>query len=262
MDAIELLKDDHRLVDSLFSRIENTTPSKYPPIVKQIKGALDTHAHIEEKLFYPRLLKEGKKDLVDIVREGLEEHKQMKKVLRKVAALTAKNDQYEAKVKVLIENTRHHVKEEENEMFPLVRDQFDAEMRENMGERMQAEKEKYQKANGIKTPQQQKGAVTRLVEAAGEFVSKIMTADGDTKKTSKTGRGRSKQSGASSKKTTSAAKSKTGNGAKSGSKRKTGNSKSSKAKTGSGSRESAKSRVESSSKTRRSKSSGRSRANA
>ena len=156
MDAIELLKSDHQMVDGLFKRIEETTPSKYPPIIRKIKESLDTHAHIEEKIFYPRLKKEGKKDLVDIVREGFEEHKQMKRVLGKVAALTAKNEQYDAKVKVLIENTRHHVKEEENEMFPLVCDQFSSETLEDLGEKLEAEKRKYQKANGITPPRPQK----------------------------------------------------------------------------------------------------------
>ena len=228
MDAIELLKDDHRLVDSLFERIEATTPSKYPPIIAKIKGALDTHAHIEEKLFYPRLKKDGKKDLVDIVLEGLEEHKQMKTVLRDVASLTPKNQQYEAKAKVLIENTRHHVKEEENEMFPLVRDQFSSEELQKLGDRMQAEKEKYQKANGIEIPRPQKGVVTRLVEVAGELVSGILTTNGDGKKTPKPSGRKAKSGTTSAKKATSSSgrsssKSKNGNGGKSAAKGKTGN---------------------------------------
>lgn len=185
MNAIELLKEDHRVVEDLFGQIEALTPSKFPPILKKIKGALETHAHIEEKVFYPHLLKEGNKDLVDVVREGLEEHDQMKQMLRKVTASSKKDVQFEAKVKVMIEDTRHHVREEENEMFSMVRDQFSGDVLDLLGEKMQAEKDKYQKARGIKPLAAPKGTVTRLIDAAGDLVSGILTPENDNSKASK-----------------------------------------------------------------------------
>ncbi len=178
MNALELLKADHRVVDALFKKIEDTTPSKYAPIFKKIKNELDTHAHIEEKLFYPKLKKEGKKDLVDIVLEGLEEHAQMKKFLREVDKLTAKSEKYAPKIMVLIEDTRHHVREEENEMFPLVREQFSDEQLEKLGEQLMQEKEKYQKANGIKPlkPAETQGIMATMAEGAKKLVTDILDA--------------------------------------------------------------------------------------
>jgi hemerythrin superfamily protein len=214
MNAIDLLKEDHRLVEHLFKRVENTTRSKYPAIFSKIKDALDTHAHIEEKIFYPRLKKEGKKDLVDIVREGVEEHKQIKKFLREIAALDRRNGQYEAKVQVLIEDTRHHVNEEENEMFPLVRDQFSKEALEKLGDRMQAEKEKYQEGHNIKPPrvQKTKGPVTKMIDAVGAAASDIFSAEKNSG-TKRSGIGKQKKSNAgSARKNGSSAKSEKGKG--------------------------------------------------
>jgi hemerythrin superfamily protein len=214
MNAIDLLKEDHRLVEYFFQQVEDTTRSKYPAIFSKIKDALDTHAHIEEKIFYPRLKKDGKKDLVEIVREGLEEHRQIKKFLREIAALNQKNDQYEAKIQVLIEDTRHHVKEEENEMFPLVRDQFSSEALDRLGDRMQAEKEKYQKANGIKPPriQKAKGPLAKIFNAMGEAASNMLSAEKDGgPKRSRTGKPK-KTSSRPTGKNGSSARSNTGKG--------------------------------------------------
>ena len=215
MNAIDLLKEDHRLVEKFFQQIENTTRSKYPAILSKIKDSLDTHAHIEEKIFYPRLKNDGKKDLVDIVREGLEEHKQIKMFLRETALLNSKNDQYEAKIKVLIEDTRHHVKEEENEMFPMVRDQFSSEALEKLGDRMQAEKEKYQKAHNIKPlkVQKAKGPISKIVDAVGSAASGLLSEENSGTRKTKTPKQDKSRSG-STRKNASSTGSKTGNGSK------------------------------------------------
>ena len=174
MNAIDLLKQDHDVVDALFKRIEDTPPSRHPPILKRIKSELDTHAHIEEKLFYPDLIKKGDKELRNITKEGLEEHAQMKKFLNEAVHATDK-EKRQAKVKVLIEDTRHHVKEEENEMFPMVRKQFSRESLEELGERMEAERAKFQKSKGI-TPrrQQPKGMIEKAMDTAKSAVSSVM----------------------------------------------------------------------------------------
>ena len=175
MNAIDLLKQDHDAVDALFKRIEDTPPSRHPPILKRIKGELDTHAHIEEKLFYPDLIKNGDKELRGITKEGLEEHAQMKKVLNEASRTTDK-EKREAKLKVLIENTRHHVQEEENEMFPMVRSQYTREALEELGERMKAEKAKFQKSKGISPRRQQpKGMIAKAMDKAKDAVSSVMS---------------------------------------------------------------------------------------
>jgi iron-sulfur cluster repair protein YtfE (RIC family) len=180
MNAIELLKTDHDYVDMLFSRIEDTPPSRHPAIFKRIKNELDTHAHIEEKVFYPALLKDGDAELADITREGIEEHSQIKKFLREIGRTTSK-DTREAKLKVLIEDTRHHVKEEEKEMFPLVEDQFSSEQLEVLGERMQAEAAKFKKSKRI-PPRRDlptTSPVARVVDAATKVVAAMLGTEMD-----------------------------------------------------------------------------------
>ena len=192
MNAIDLLKQDHDAVDALFKRIEETPPSRHPPIFKRIKNELDTHAHLEEKIFYPKLIEKGKKELVDITAEGIEEHAQIKKFLKEIDRATAK-DKIEAKLKVLIEDTRHHVKEEENEMFPLVRDQFTSEALEELGERMEIEKARFQKAKKIPPRRPEpKGAFEQVIDAVKGAASAV-TGGAEKPK------GRAKSSGRTSK---------------------------------------------------------------
>lgn len=128
MDAIELLKADHKVVAGLFEQVEKTDEAKHPVIFEQIKAELDVHAHIEEVVFYPYLIENGDKELVDITKEGIEEHHQVKIFLREISALADESDKFDPKLKVLMEDVEHHVKEEEEEMFKLCRDQFDQQV--------------------------------------------------------------------------------------------------------------------------------------
>ena len=146
MNAIELLKADHDVVDKLFQKVKATGESEHPAIFKQIKSELDVHAHIEETIFYPKLKAEGDQELVDIVLEGVEEHRQIKMFLRELAALTDDSEKFEPKLKVLMEDTEHHVMEEEGEMFPMVEEQFDSTVLKQLGAEMEAEKKTFQKS--------------------------------------------------------------------------------------------------------------------
>src|SRR5947209_2600450 len=131
MNVIDLLKTDHRVVDALFREVESTPESKHKALFKTIKGELEAHAHVEETIFYPRLKKDGDQELNDITDEGIEEHHQMHMFLDEMSGISG--DTFEAKFKVLIEDVRHHVMEEEGEMFPLVEDQFDKTKLELLG---------------------------------------------------------------------------------------------------------------------------------
>lgn len=146
MNAVELLKDDHDVVRKLFQDVKESEDSKHPSIFKKIKAELDVHAHIEETIFYPKLKEDGDKELVDIVLEGIEEHRQMKMFLKQIAALSDDSEQFEPKLKVLMEDTDHHVKEEEDKMFPLVKKQFESDVLNRLGDKMAAEKKNFKKA--------------------------------------------------------------------------------------------------------------------
>ncbi|MBK7933132.1 MAG: hemerythrin domain-containing protein [Pyrinomonadaceae bacterium] len=146
MNAIELLKSDHEVVAGLFAEVEKTGEDKHPAIFQKIKAELDVHAHIEEKVFYPKLKADGNKELVDIVLEGVEEHHQVKMFLRELDALSTDSEKFEPKLTVLIEDVEHHVKEEEKEMFPLVKKQFDDATLEELGAEMEKEKAAFKRS--------------------------------------------------------------------------------------------------------------------
>ena len=191
MNAIDLLKADHRYVDMLFTRIEGTPPSRHMPIFKKILGEMQAHQHIEEKIFYPLLKERGDKELRDITMEAFEEHEQMKKFLQEINGSSTTKDKREAKLKVLIEDTRHHVKEEEGEMFSLVEDQFSDEQLDKLGEQMEAEKLKFQKTKGIE-PRKEEAPTTVdvLLEKAKNVVTSITgSSDGSSEESNKNKKG-------------------------------------------------------------------------
>lgn len=146
MNAIELLKEDHDKVDKLFQKVKATEEAEHPAIFEQIKMELDVHTHIEETIFYPRLLEEGDEDLQAIVKEGIEEHRQAKMFLRELSGLAKGSDKFEPKLTVLMEDIEHHVQEEEGEMFKMVEKQFESVVLEELGAEMDAEKKQAMKA--------------------------------------------------------------------------------------------------------------------
>jgi len=151
MNAIELLKADHKVVAELFKKVEATKESEHPAIFTKIKAELDVHAHIEEMIFYPKLKAEGNKELIDIVLEGIEEHRQVKMFLKELAALSEDSEKFEPKLKVLMEDVEHHVEEEEKEMFPLVKDQFDSDVLDQLGAEMEEEKGSFKESAAAAT---------------------------------------------------------------------------------------------------------------
>ena len=145
-DALDLLKEDHERVQALFDEVKSSDEKRHPALFERIKTELDVHAHIEEVIFYPNLKAQGDKELVDIVLEGIEEHRQAKMFLKEIDALTKDSPKFEAKLKVLIEDVEHHVSEEEDTMFPLVKDQFSSEALEDLATEMEKEKRKFKKS--------------------------------------------------------------------------------------------------------------------
>ena len=144
-NAVDLLKTDHRKVEDLFATVKENEDGNNAATFNKIKSELDVHTHIEETIFYPHLLEKGDKELKKIVREGLEEHAQVKDLLVEIAGLSGDSPTFKAKLKVLMENVEHHVEEEEDEMFPMVEDQIPEETLRRLGSLMQAEKAKVNK---------------------------------------------------------------------------------------------------------------------
>jgi hemerythrin superfamily protein len=140
MDAITLLKNDHAEVEKLFKSYEALGERAYKSkqkIAARIITALSVHAAIEEQVFYPaiRAEVEGTKDEV---LESIEEHHIVKWVLQEIKDLDPQDERYDAKLTVLMENVRHHVKEEEKDMFPQVRKALGRARLNEIGEALEA----------------------------------------------------------------------------------------------------------------------------
>jgi hemerythrin superfamily protein len=120
-DAISLLEADHREVDAYFDQFEDAESNDAKKaLASQICLAVKVHAQIEEELFYPAAReKTGDGDLID---EAVVEHAGAKILIAQIEAMQPGQDLYDAKVKVLGEQVRHHVQEEEEELFPEVRE--------------------------------------------------------------------------------------------------------------------------------------------
>lgn len=121
MDAVTLLTHDHEAVSKLFKEEEKLSKrdnNKKVSIFDEIKAALEVHATIEEEIFYPAVKKARSEHVKDEVREGYEEHKQIKSLLVQIANITPDDETYDMKIKVLREDVEHHVKDEQTEMFP------------------------------------------------------------------------------------------------------------------------------------------------
>jgi hemerythrin superfamily protein len=145
LEATALLRADHKLVDGLFDEYENaTTIAKKRALVQQICQELIVHTKIEEEIFYP-VVKKALKDH-DLIPEAKVEHETLDHLISQLLDDNIADDKemYDAKVKVLSEYVKHHVKEEQNELFPKVK-QTKLDLHD-LGAQMQQRKEEL-KAN-------------------------------------------------------------------------------------------------------------------
>ncbi|MBC6980428.1 hemerythrin domain-containing protein [Caulobacter sp. 17J80-11] len=118
-DALELLKRDHREVEQLFRKFDQTQDeNERSALAERVCLMLKVHTQIEEELFYPAL--RGKLE-EEMLNEAVVEHKSAKQLISDIEGADVEDAFLEAKVKVLQEQIQHHVQEEEKEMFPEVR---------------------------------------------------------------------------------------------------------------------------------------------
>jgi hemerythrin superfamily protein len=120
-DAIKLLKDDHKEVKTYFKQYETLEDeAEKEALAEKICKALTVHAQIEEEIFYPAAREAIDDD--DLLDEAEVEHASAKQLIAEIQAMQASDRLFDAKVTVLGEYIDHHVKEEENEMFPESRE--------------------------------------------------------------------------------------------------------------------------------------------
>lgn len=120
-DATSILKADHKLVSDLFKQFEGTNSnSKKKKIADQICNELTVHATVEEEIFYPAVQKALKDH--ELVPEATVEHESLKMLIAAIKDVEPGDDMYDARVKVMSEYVKHHVKEEQNELFPRAKE--------------------------------------------------------------------------------------------------------------------------------------------
>ena len=148
--AIELLMSDHRKVEELFDRFEQEKEADEGTrreIAQQICNELTIHAQVEEELFYPWLRENLDDEDMEMVEEAQVEHNSAKELIAQLESASEIDEQYNAKVKVLGEYIKHHVNEEENEIFPKVSDE--QEELDELGQEMSSRKGELKEEMGL-----------------------------------------------------------------------------------------------------------------
>jgi hypothetical protein len=139
MNAIELLKKQHKEVKALFAKLEEAEGAKKREVFEELAANLAAHDGIERKLFYPACEAELGKD--DVLGESIVEHGVIEFMLYR-ADLSSENEDFEYELMVLKEAVLHHVKEEEDELLPEAKRALSEEQLEQLGAKMETEFDK------------------------------------------------------------------------------------------------------------------------
>ena len=142
MDAVTLLRSDHKAVEGLFKKFEKAGPNAHKTrqdLVEKIVEELSIHAAVEEQVLYPAA-RQAVPDVEDTVLESLEEHHVVKWTLSELDGMDPGDERFTPKVMVLIESVRHHVREEEGELFPALRRAMRRKELEELAQALEAAK--------------------------------------------------------------------------------------------------------------------------
>lgn len=114
--VIDMLKEDHAKVKELFEEFESAEGQEQGKIAAKAMTELEIHADLEEKLIYPAIRKAI--DNNDMMNEAVEEHHVVHMLIAEIKKLKPKDEKFHAKFCVLSELVKHHIEEEEGDMFP------------------------------------------------------------------------------------------------------------------------------------------------
>ncbi|UUX94775.1 hemerythrin domain-containing protein [Aquabacterium sp. J223] len=132
-DAVQLLIAQHRALEHRMDRFDDLSPPERAALVAEVGDELGVHLASEEEVFYPAVRERSTEGQL---LESLEEHLSLKRLLADLLAMDPADPTYEPKFKVLREQTEHHDREEEEDLFPKVQRLLDAGQREALGQRM------------------------------------------------------------------------------------------------------------------------------
>jgi hemerythrin superfamily protein len=166
LDAVALLKADHRKVEDLFEKFEKAkSDSVKKSLVQEICTELSVHTAIEEEIFYPACT--GKVE-EDVVKEAYVEHDGAKVMISELLSSSPGDEFYDAKVKVLSEEIKHHVKEEEKRVEGMFAQARDAGLdMDALGDQLAARKKELLaefKSNGLPAPKTRSFTGHKLVQ--------------------------------------------------------------------------------------------------
>jgi hemerythrin superfamily protein len=134
MNVLKLLEIDHRTVERLFDQFEGMGKKARgkSQIAQLIVKELSVHTAAEEQVFYP-FVRRAIREASDVILEALEEHHVVKWLIAEINELDVEAERFDAKMKVLMDTVQHHIDEEEEEIFPLVRKHLKAKQLEELG---------------------------------------------------------------------------------------------------------------------------------
>lgn len=130
-DPIEMLKEDHKKVKGLFEQYRDAgdgAVKRKEEIAREIFAELELHARVEEEIFYPALEASQEDETEKMVTESYLEHSMVKSIIEELRGLDAGATNFEAGMKVLMDNVEHHIKEEESNLFPLAQKELSDEL--------------------------------------------------------------------------------------------------------------------------------------
>jgi hemerythrin superfamily protein len=153
VNAIDLLKQQHREVEKLFKKMEKAGPEEKEKLFDELADSLAVHAAIEEQHFYPAT-KDARTE--ELLQEAVEEHLSVKRIIADLLEMEPDDAQFDAKITVLQEQVEHHVEEEEKELFPKVQKLHSKDELEDLGVLMEqtAEELKEQGAPRMEVPKE------------------------------------------------------------------------------------------------------------
>jgi hemerythrin superfamily protein len=140
--ATSILKEDHRKVKKLFvefDQLDESDTAEMARIFETVKKEIILHAQIEEEIFYPAVQQAEDDEAEELVREAREEHRLVRMLIEELSGITADDEQFCAKMKVLKDNVLHHAQEEESEIFPVFED-LDKEEQDRIADELNARK--------------------------------------------------------------------------------------------------------------------------
>jgi hemerythrin-like domain-containing protein len=141
-DAIEMLKADHEKVLDLFKQYTAASDEHTKRgIAEEVFFELDTHAQLEEQLFYPAFEEEADAEGEELVEEARKEHQAVKDLMEELRSLAAQDTPFDTKFRELRQKVEHHIEEEETEMFPLAEAELEDEMNELTEEMQELKRE-------------------------------------------------------------------------------------------------------------------------